>query len=164
MALKIAPIVQEDLDELTGVMTRAFDDNAQKHLGKDEGGPDGYNNGEFFKTWLFPYEQSKGYKAIDEATGKILGITIVWILPTEPHNIIGTIFVEPEQQRKGIATALWNFVTTKYPEQKPWILETPEWAIAAQKFYEKLGFQQIEKKKYTEGSETFTVYVYKRAP
>ncbi len=162
MPLIIDLILEADFEELTGVMTRAFDDDAQKYLGKDEGGPEGYNNGEFFHTWLVPYEQSKGYKAIDEATGKIIGAIIVWILPTEPHNIVGTIFVEPKEQRKGVATALWNYVSKHYPEKKPWILETPEWAAAAHGFYEKMGFHQIEKKEYTEGPEQFSVFVYKK--
>jgi len=39
----------EDLDELTEVMTRSFDDDSQKHLGVEKGGPPGYDNGEFFK-------------------------------------------------------------------------------------------------------------------
>ncbi len=32
---------ESDIPELTVAMTKAFDDDSQKHLGKDRGGPDG---------------------------------------------------------------------------------------------------------------------------
>jgi hypothetical protein len=41
-----------DIPELTRVMTRAFDDDAQKHLGIEKGGPPGYDDGEFFRKWM----------------------------------------------------------------------------------------------------------------
>jgi hypothetical protein len=46
-------IVEADIQALTSVMTRAFNDDAQKHLGVESGGPEGYDNGDFFRTWLF---------------------------------------------------------------------------------------------------------------
>lgn len=47
---------ESDILKLTDVMTRTFDDDSQRHLGKPKGGPPGYNNGDFFRTWLLPYE------------------------------------------------------------------------------------------------------------
>jgi hypothetical protein len=41
-------ITESNVPELTDVMTRAFNDDAQKHLGKEVGGPEGYDDGEFF--------------------------------------------------------------------------------------------------------------------
>ncbi|MFX1294898.1 MAG: GNAT family N-acetyltransferase [Promethearchaeota archaeon] len=164
MKIKIETIIEEDINELTDIMTKAFDDDAQKHLGKDHGGPEGYNNGDFFKKWLFPYHESKGYKAINETTGKIEGAIIVWILPENEFNSVGTIFVDPKEQRKGIATLLWKHIEKEHPEKKLWILETPEWAEAAHRFYEKIGFHRTEKKEYSEGKENFYVFVYKKEP
>jgi len=45
---------------MTQVMTRAFDDDARKHLGAQKGGPEGYDDGEFFRKWLFGYESTVG--------------------------------------------------------------------------------------------------------
>ena len=39
--LTIAGIAEDDVPQLTEVMTRTFDDDARKHLGKDKGGPPG---------------------------------------------------------------------------------------------------------------------------
>jgi hypothetical protein len=69
--LTFEEITEEDIPELGTVMTRAFDDDAQKHLGIEKGGPEGYDNGDFFRKWLFPYQESVGYKILQE--GKVVG-------------------------------------------------------------------------------------------
>ena len=60
LELSFQKIVDTDIEILTPVMKRAFDDDAQKHLGEETGGPPGYDDGEFFRTWLLPYEESIG--------------------------------------------------------------------------------------------------------
>ena len=134
-------IAEEDVPELTEVMTRAFDDDAQVHLGEDKGGPPGYDDGSFFREWLFAYEQSVGYKVVSE--DKIVGATIVWILPGA-DNILGTIFVDPAYQNRGIGTRTWRFIEDTYPDTKSWKLYTPPWATKNHYFYEqKCGFRMV---------------------
>jgi hypothetical protein len=81
-----------------------FDDDAQKHLGKESGGPPGYDNGDFFRTWMLPYQESVGYKIL--AGEVLIGGIIVWILP-ESHNILGTIFVDPVYQDQCVGSKTW---------------------------------------------------------
>lgn len=81
-------------------MQRTFDHDAQVHLGEDQGGPDGYDNGDFFRTWLFPYQESHGYKIVLD--GEILGGFIVWIFESG-ENRLGTIFVDPKNKIEGLA-------------------------------------------------------------
>ena len=45
--LSFTLMAESDIPDLTPVMTRAFDDDSQKHLGKEKGGPPGYDNGDF---------------------------------------------------------------------------------------------------------------------
>jgi GNAT superfamily N-acetyltransferase len=140
--LSFEEITGDDIPELTTVMTRAFDDDAQKHLGLERGGPPGYDNGGFFREWLFGYEQSVGYKALSE--DRIIGAIIVWILEGD-HNILGTMFVDPDYQDRGVGTRMWQFIEATYPETKSWRLATPSWATKNHYFYEvKCGFQQVE--------------------
>jgi len=142
LELSFEEITQEDIPELTGVMTRAFDDDAQKHLGVERGGPEGYDNGEFFRTWLFGYEQTVGYKVVSQ--GQIIAGIIVWILEGG-HNVVGTLFVEPQYQDRGVGTEIWRYIEDKYPETRSWRLVTPEWATKNHYFYEaKCGFQRVE--------------------
>jgi GNAT superfamily N-acetyltransferase len=138
--LTFLEIAEDDIPLVTPVMKRAFDDDAQKHLGKESGGPPGYDNGDFFRTWLLPYEESVGYKILLE--GQIIGGIIVWILP-EGHNILGTIFVEPDYQDQGVGKQIWGFIEDTYPNTISWRLGTPSWAEKNLHFYQKCGFVQV---------------------
>jgi GNAT superfamily N-acetyltransferase len=135
---------ETDIPELTIVMTRAFDDDSQKHLGQERGGPDGYDNGDFFRKWLFGYKESIGYKVLHE--GKIIGAFIVWILP-DHHNFLGTIFVDPAYQDYGVGSRAWQFIEATYSDALSWRLETPAFATKNHYFYEKkCGFQKVDEK------------------
>jgi GNAT superfamily N-acetyltransferase len=140
--LVFEPITETDVPELTAVMTRAFDDDAQKHLGQERGGPPGYDDGEFFRKWLFGYQESVGYKIIAE--DKLIGGIIVWILE-HGDNILGTVFVDPASQDQGVGTRTWQFIEATYPETRSWTLETPVWATKNHHFYEeKCGFHRVD--------------------
>lgn len=140
--LVFEPITETDVPELTAVMTRAFDDDTQKHLGQERGGPPGYDDGEFFRKWHFGYQESVGYKIIAE--DKVIGGIIVWILE-HGDNILGTVFVDPAFQDQGVGTRTWQFIETTYPESRSWTLETPVWATKNHHFYEeKCGFHRVD--------------------
>jgi GNAT superfamily N-acetyltransferase len=153
--LNFKEIADEDIPELTPVMKRAFDDDAQKHLGQESGGPPGYDNGEFFRTWLLPYEESVGYQIISEK--RVIGGIIVWILP-EGHNVVGTIFVDPDSQDMGVGGQTWRFVEERYPETKSWRLGTPSWATKNHRFYVKCGFEKVESDPLIPPEEGMTIY------
>ena len=125
-------ITEADIPELTRVMTRAFDDDAHKHLGQERGGPPGYDTGDFFRQWLFGYDETVGYKVL--RAGQIVGAIIVWILP-DGHNVLGTIFVDPEAQDQGVGTRVWQFIEARYGETKNCRLTTPRWATKNHHFY-----------------------------
>jgi GNAT superfamily N-acetyltransferase len=141
-------------------MTRAFDDDAQKHLGLEKGGPPGYDNGDFFRTWLLPYKESVGYKILFDE--KIIGGVIVWILEHK-ENILGTIFIDPELQDRGVGTRTWQFIEETYPDTKRWMLEAPSWAVKNHYFYEqKCGFKKIEEKAGESPGDLETSFVYQK--
>ncbi|MHA1970100.1 MAG: GNAT family N-acetyltransferase [Candidatus Hodarchaeales archaeon] len=135
---------KEDIPTLTALMTRTFDDDTQKHLGEPKGGPPGYDTGEFFERWMIGQEASTGYKIILD--DKIIGAFIVFIFD-HGNNNLGTIFIDPDYQNKGIGKKVWKYIEEKYPETKSWILDTPEWAKRNHHFYEKnCGFKKIEER------------------
>ena len=149
-------IGEADIPELTRVMTRAFDHDTQIHLGEERGGPDGYDNGDFLRNWLFGYEESEGHKVVcDEQT---IGAVIVWILP-RGHNVLGTVFVDPEFQSQGIGTQIWCHVEARYPGTRSWRLETPDLATRNHYFYEaKCGFQRVETDPVVGASDGMVIY------
>ena len=153
--LEFEKITESDLPRLTEVMKRAFDDDAQKHLGQESGGPPGYDDGEFFRTWLFPFEESIGYKIILEES--VIGGIIVWILP-DGHNILGTIFVDPDYQDLAVGQDTWQFIEETYPDTKSWRLGTPDWATKNHHFYAKCGFEAVEADPLIPAEEGMTIY------
>ena len=122
LPLQFQLLTEDDLPLITPVMKRAFDDDAQKHLGQESGGPPGYDNGDFFRTWLLPYPESVGYKI--QIGDQIVGGIIVWILP-ERHNILGTIFVDPAYQDQGLGQQTWRLLkkATRIPGAGDWALQ-----------------------------------------
>lgn len=155
LSLHFVDMTEEDIPALVPVMTRAFDDDAQKHLGEPGGGPPGYDDGEFFRTWLLPYEESVGYKILHGE--QLIGGIIVWILP-EGNNILGTIFVDPEFQDAGVGSKTWGFIEATYPETRSWRLATPTWATKNHHFYKKCGFMEVESDPMIPSEEGTTIY------
>jgi GNAT superfamily N-acetyltransferase len=155
LELSFQEIEESDIQVLTPVMKRAFDDDAQKHLGQESGGPPGYDDGEFFRTWLLPYEESIGYKIMSREG--VIGGIIVWILP-EGHNILGTIFVDPDFQDIGVGEQTWRFIEEKYPKTISWRLGTPTWATKNHHYYVKCGFERVESDPLIPAEEGITIY------
>jgi hypothetical protein len=62
--LTFETITESDIPALTEVMTRGFDDDAQKYLNQEKGGHPGYDNGEFLQKWVIQDKTSTGYKII----------------------------------------------------------------------------------------------------
>jgi GNAT superfamily N-acetyltransferase len=155
MQLHFQLLTESDLPQITPVMERAFDDDAQKHLGKESGGPPGYDNGDFFRTWLFPYPESVGYKVM--LKDQVVGGIIVWILPAG-DNILGTIFIDPDFQDRGFGTRTWEFIEITYPETTSWRLGTPVWANKNHYFYRKCGFHEVDSDPLIPPEEDLVVY------
>ena len=146
---------ESDIPLLTPVMRRAFDDDTQKHFGRERGGPPGYDDGGFFKKWLLPYEQSVGYKVL--SGGEVIGGIMVWILPNG-DNILGTIFVDPEYQDRGVGERTWRFIEAAHPETASWRLQTPMRATKNHHFFAKCGFEQVESDPLIPAEEGMTIF------
>jgi len=142
LTLSFEEISEADIPELTRAMTRAFDDHPEKHLELARGGPEGYDNGDFFRKWLFGYQETVGYKAVSVV--RVIGAITVWIREGD-HHVSGTMFVDPDYQDCGVGTEIWQFVEASYPAAKSWRLATPTWATKNHYFYEtRCGFQKVE--------------------
>lgn len=138
-AIQVTPASLDDIPELVPVMKRAFDDDSQKHLGKPRGGPEGYDNGDFFRKWM-PYKESVSYKILLD--GCVVGGLIIWVYE-HGRNTLGTIFMDPNVQDSGIGSMAWRLVEGRYPDARSWELGTPCWAVKNHHFYVKNGFRKV---------------------
>jgi GNAT superfamily N-acetyltransferase len=141
-SLRIVPLEPSDIDELTVVMTRSFDDDAKRHLGVERAGPPGYDTGEFLRRHGLDPRASAFEALLD---GRPVGAIIVFPRG-DGHNVLGCMFTDPEVQRRGIGSALFRHVEAQYPARS-WTLETPGFAKSNHRFYaEKCGFRKVDER------------------
>lgn len=142
-----------DIPALTAVMTRSFDDDSRRFRGEPEGGPDGYNNGDFFRQWMRP---GNCFKIV---LGDILiGAFIVFQdYPEQGSNVLGTIFLDPRYQNLGIGTQTMEYIEKTFPAKR-WTLDTPEWQTRNHHFYEKLGYRKIGEREEPHAGFTLRLY------
>lgn len=142
-----------DIPELTEIMTRSFDNDSQRFHGEAAGGPQGYNNGSFFRQWM---RSGNCYKIMLDNT--LIGAFIVFKdYPQKGSNVLGTIFLDPEYQDQGIGTFTMKYVHKTF-FAKRWMLDTPEWHTRNHHFYEKLGYKKIGEKEEPHAGFVLRVY------
>ena len=138
--LSFAPFLETDIGFLTPIMKRAFDEDTRLHLGKDSGGPEGYDNGDFLRKWAL-HKDSTAYTILLQ--DKPIGAVILWIHRNN-ENFLGNLFIEPDIQNKGIGTTVWELIERKYPSTKVWRTETPGFSKRNHNFYvNKCGFHIV---------------------
>lgn len=133
-------VSENDVDELTGIMKRAFDNDSMMHLGRI-GGPPGYDNGDFIRKWAFDPDAT-AFKIILD--GRTIGMILLWINISSNENFLGTIFIDSGYENKGIGCDVWKFVEEEYPDTVIWRTETPIFSHRNHAFYiNKLGFHVV---------------------
>ena len=139
--LKFDPLQENDIEELTAIMTRAFDEDSRIHLGEEKGGPEGYDNGDFLRKWGF-HPGATAYKISRD--GKAIAGLILWINQKTKINHLGTIFIDTELQNQGLGKTIWEAVEQEYPDTIRWCTETPIFSRRNHNFYvNRLGFHVV---------------------
>lgn len=152
--LAIVPLTAADVDALTVVMTRSFDDDARRHLGVERGGPPGYDTGEFLRRWGLDPAASAFQAVVD---GRPVGAVIAFPQETG-HHVLGCVFTDPEVQRRGVGVALMRHVEQLHPGRS-WTLETPAVATSNHRFYvEKCGYEKAAERDDPEGVGVMFVF------
>lgn len=144
-------LIENDIGELMQIMTRAFDEDAKRHLNEPSGGPPGYDTGEFLRKYALD-SKSDAYKVFKD--DQCIGAAIVWINPSN-INFLGNMFIDLSLQDKGIGSIIWKYIEQKYPQTIRWKTETPGFSKRNHNFYvNKCGFKIIKidnpKDKYEE--------------
>lgn len=131
----------QDIEALTKIAKRAFDEDSRMHTNKAEGGPEGYDDGSFLRKWgLHP--DSTALKIYKDK--ELIGGIILWINENK-HNYLGTIFLDPMEENKGIGTRVWKLVEERYPDTLSWSTDTPIFSKRNHNFYiNKCGFHCVK--------------------
>lgn len=138
--LQFTEFVESDVELLTPIMKRAFDEDTKRHLNRESGGPPGYDNGEFLRKYAL-HKDSSAFKVLK--AGNAIGAVIVWITGSNV-NFLGNIFIDPEVQDRGLGLTVWHFIEAKFPNTIEWGTETPGFSKRNHNFYvNKCGFHII---------------------
>lgn len=133
---------EKDINVLTQIMERAFDEDTRIHLNEPKGGPDGYDNGDFLRRFGL-HKNSTAYKISLEDT--VIGCIILWINKETKVNFLGCIFIDTTVQNKGIGKKIWDFVEQEYSDTIKWGVETPGFSKRNHNFYvNKCGFHIVK--------------------
>jgi GNAT superfamily N-acetyltransferase len=125
-----------DAEDLARASERAF--HSDIHCGAPElGGPTGYKSADWQRKMM---ELGDYYKIIVE--GGIVGGVIVFRRERLRYEL-GRIFVDPDYQNRGIGTSAFDFLWSRYPFAKLWVLGTPSWNQRNRHFYKKVGFIEL---------------------
>ncbi len=154
MELNLIQLEESYIDKLTRIMERAFDEDTRIHTGKEKGGPDGYDNGNFLRKWGLHKDASSYCIFLNE---QLIGGVILWINENN-HNFLGNIFIDPVYENQGLGIKVWNMIEKMYPDTKIWETETPVFSIRNHNFYiNKCGFHIVK----TDHPEYRSEYQYK---
>lgn len=77
------PVTKDDVEAMTMVMKRAFDEDSRRHLGTI-GGPPGYDDGEFIRKWYLG-SNADAYKIVKD--GVIIGGVNVFHRPNHSYML-----------------------------------------------------------------------------
>lgn len=140
--------IASEIPELTRISKAAFDtDNL---VGNPEtGGPPDYDSASWHESMM---DNGNLYTAICE--DKIVGATVLFPNADQKEIYIGRIFVDPVHFRKGYGIAIMELVERMFPGFLC-KLDTPLWNVRTNRFYTKLGYQEI-------GRDGETVYYQKQ--
>jgi predicted acetyltransferase len=141
MEIAFTEMEESQIDTLTKIMTRAFDEDTRIHLGKEKGGPDGYDDGSFLRKWGF-HPDSTAYCILVD--GRLIGAVILWICENH-HHFLGNLFLDPLFENRGIGTQVWKKIEKMYPDAISWSTETALFSRRNLHFYvNKCGFHVVE--------------------
>ena len=137
MSLQFLEASTADAVSLMCISKKAFDSDVEVGA-KGAGGPPGYATLSFHTKMA---RMNCLYKLVDDY--KIVGGALLF-LKDDVLNI-GRIFIDPEHFRKGYGIFMMQQIEALFPEVKIFTLDTPIWNVRTNAFYQKLGYEEVNR-------------------
>jgi ribosomal protein S18 acetylase RimI-like enzyme len=149
MNVSIERATAADAHDLVRVQIAAFHHDSVLYPGIEPGGPPGYDSVEHM------LENIRLYDCYTiAADGRCIGGMVAF--RKEPdHYHLDLIFIDPACHDRGIGTQAMQFIEAAHPAAL-WTLDTPQYAVRNQHFYEKLGYVNV--REYLEGDFPLIAY------
>ena len=137
MSLQFLKAGTADAVSLMCISKKAFDSDVEVGT-RGAGGPPGYATLSFHTKMA---RMNCLYKLVDDY--KIVGGAILFLKDNELN--IGRIFVAPEHFRKGYGIFMMQQIEESFSEAKVFTLDTPIWNVRTNVFYQKLGYEEVNR-------------------
>ena len=137
MSLQFLKASTADAVSLMCISKKAFDSDVEVGA-SSVGGPPGYNSLSFHTKMA---RMNCLYKLVDDY--KIVGGAILFLKDNELN--IGRIFIDPEYFRKGYGIFMMQEIEESFSEAKVFTLDTPIWNVRTNAFYQKLGYEEVNR-------------------
>ena len=137
MSLQFLKASTADAVSLMCISKKAFDSDVEVGA-SSVGGPPGYATLSFHTKMA---RMNCLYKLVDDY--KIVGGALLF-LKDDILNV-GRIFVDPEYFRKGYGIFMMQQIEAMFPEVKVFTLDTPIWNTRTNAFYQKLGYEEVNR-------------------
>lgn len=151
MNISFRRALPEDAENLVQVQIAAFHHDSVLYPGVSLGGPPGYDSVEStlrqiremnYYTIRFEERIIGGVGLRDVATG---------------HIHLDLLYIDPEFHNLGLGTLAIEFLESTHPATK-WTLDTPDYAVRNQHFYQKFGYVRVGEKPV----EDFVLLAYEK--
>ncbi|MBI5668995.1 MAG: GNAT family N-acetyltransferase [Chloroflexi bacterium] len=152
MNLSIERATAADAEALVRAQIAAFHSDAEIYPGVEIGGPPGYDSVNEMRAKI---EQDETYKIVCD--GQCIGGIVVFDRG-QGHYHLDVIFVDPAFHNRGIGSQAMQFLERTYPARL-WTLDTPQYAVRNQHFYEKFGYVKVRAYEL----DGFPLYGYEKA-
>lgn len=140
---------ESELAKLTSMSKRAFDSDID--YGSKGGGPTGYDSVEWHSE---RYEENNLYALV---IGDMLVGGAV-LQKQEKRLFIHRIFIDPTHFRKGYGLILMREIEALFEDVEVFFLDTPQWNIRTNSFYQKCGYVEVGK----EATPWFDLILYEK--
>ncbi|MEA4822418.1 MAG: GNAT family N-acetyltransferase [Erysipelotrichales bacterium] len=108
--LKFEKFKEGDVDILSPMMKKSFDEDSRIHLRGQAGGPPGYDDGSFLKKWFLSDKATAFVIFFDDIP--IGGINL--FINSNGINYLGCIFIDPKCENKGYGKKWYGKKLNRY--------------------------------------------------
>jgi ribosomal protein S18 acetylase RimI-like enzyme len=150
--IRIEPAAERDAQVLAEISRRAFEHDVN-YGAPGPCGPPGYDSADWQRQVM---REGHLFKILEE--DRVIGGFVLFRL--EDGNVeFGRAFLEPDCQNRGIGGELLRFAESVFPQTRRIVLDTPDWNLRTQHFYEKAGYVRIGE---IDTGEGFPLFQYEK--
>lgn len=138
--MRLIPSEKEHIFRLVGLSRAAFDSDVSVGAPCPDGPPE-YDS----EAWhIDMMNQGRLFAALEGE--KIVGGAVLFHDASAPDFLyVGRIFIDPRLFRQGYGIGLMKLIEDMNPETTVFCLDTPIWNARTNRFYQKLGYEEIRR-------------------